>query len=230
MLAKCCSRTGTHELFPRFHAANGNAIKESFMRTISAAALGCAIAAGFASAAYAQGYAPSAPTSPMYIQLDAGASMFDTNMRGLTNNFDTGWSINGHLGRYMSRVFRTELELGYEEANTDQPGLKGTVSNFDIMANGLMDIPTQSSFTPYLGVGVGGARINADISQPSVLRSEDSEWAFAYQGIAGVDWHLTPRTALGVRYRYLDAQPVHVAGFHTDHNSGLASAGLKFTF
>ncbi|MFZ1990774.1 MAG: outer membrane beta-barrel protein [Alphaproteobacteria bacterium] len=122
------------------------------MRLTSAAALGYAMTT-LASAAFAQG----APASPIYVQLDAGASMYNTKIKGLTGNFDTGWSLDGRIGRYASRLFRTELELGYEEANTDQVGMKGTVSNFDIMANGILDIPTESSFTPYLGVGIGGA-------------------------------------------------------------------------
>jgi len=195
------------------------------MRLTSAAALGCAMTT-LASAAFAQ----DAPASPIYVQLDAGASMYNTKIKGLTGNFDTGWSLDGRIGRYASRLFRTELELGYEEANTSPVGMKGKVSNFDIMANGILDIPTESSFTPYIGAGVGGARIEADVTAPPIPRFDAADWAFAYQGIAGVDWHLTPQTALGVRYRYLDAQPVHLAGFKTEHNSGLASAGLKFTF
>jgi len=195
------------------------------MRLTHAAALGCALAA-FASPAFGQGE----PTSPIYVQLDAGASMYNTNIKGLTNKFETGWGIDGRIGRYASRVFRTELELGYEEANTSPLGMNGKVSSFDIMANGILDIPTESSFTPYLGVGIGGARIEADVTAPPIPRFDDAQWAFAYQGIAGVDWRLTPQASLGVRYRYLDAQPVHLAGFKTEHNSGLASAGLKFTF
>jgi opacity protein-like surface antigen len=156
--------------------------------------------------------------------------MYNTKISGLTDHFDTGWGIDGRIGRHLNQVFRTELELGYEAANTDQFGMKGKVSNSDIMANGILNIPTESSFTPYLGMGIGGARVEADVTAPPIPRFDDAEWAFAYQAIGGVDWHLSPRTSLGLRYRYLDAQPVRLGGFKTNHNSGLASAGLKFTF
>jgi opacity protein-like surface antigen len=216
---------GTHSMFPWFHAPDGNWHEEKFMHFVPGAALGCALAA-LATAAGAQGV----PASPIYLQLDGGASIYNTKISGLTDHFDTGWGIDGRLGRHVGRIFRTELELGYEEANTDVVGMKGKVSNFDIMANGILDIPTESSFMPYLGLGVGGTRVEADVTAPPVPRFDDAEWAFAYQALGGVDWQLNPHTTLGARYRYLDAQPVHLAGFKTDHNSGLASLGLKFTY
>jgi len=196
------------------------------MRLISGAAFGGLLAIACAAPVTAQ----TSSTSPLYINLDAGASMYNTKISGLTDHFDTGWGIDGRIGHHMNNAFRTELEFGYESANTNQSGMKGRLSNFDIMANGILDIPTQSSFTPYIGVGAGGARIEADVTAPPIPRFDDAGWTFAYQGLAGADWHLAPRTTLGVRYRYLDAQPVHLAGFKTDHNSGLASANLKFTF
>ncbi len=196
------------------------------MRFVHGAILGGALACTFAGGAAAQTYT----RSPIYLDLDAGASMYNTRITGLTDKFDTGWGIDGRFGTHLNHLLRTELELGYEAANTDQVGMKGKVSNFDIMANGILDIPTGSSFTPYLGMGVGGAHVEADITAPPVPRFDKADWTFAYQAIGGVDWHLTPRASFGIRYRYLDAQPVRLAGFKTDHKSGLASAGVKFTF
>lgn len=196
------------------------------MRLIFGGAFCGALAVACATVTSAQ----TSNNAPIYIDLDAGAAMYNTKLSGLTDQFDTGWSLDGRIGRHVNRVFRTELELGYESADTDQFGMKGRVANFDIMANGILDIPTQSPFTPYLGVGVGGARIEADITAPPIPHFDAAGWTFAYQGFVGADWHLTPRTSLDLRYRYLDAQPVHLAGFKTDHNSGVASAGLKLTF
>src|SRR5690606_19662876 len=59
-------------------------------------------------------------------------------------------------------------------------------------------------FHPYLGVGVGGAKIKmGDIGPIGGTNFDDSQWTFAYQGILGLSATLAETFEAFVEYRYL---------------------------
>jgi len=176
------------------------------------------------------GPAQAAIGTQPYIQLDAGPSWFDTSIKGITDKFDTGWEVDGKVGTHLANTLRTELQLGYETADTNQAGVKGSVSNLNLMANGLFDLSRIGPLSPYIGAGLGAARINADIFAPPIPHYDDSQWAFAWQAMTGVNWRLTDRAAVTAGYRYFDADSKTIGGFKTDHNSNLVSVGLKLAY
>lgn len=72
------------------------------------------------------------------------------------------------------------------------------------MVNVLYDFNEPSTFTPYLGAGLGFSSIEADgfgvSAIPDVLN--DDATVFAYQFILGAGWDVSQKTELFVEYRY----------------------------
>lgn len=116
-----------------------------------------------------------------------------------------GLSYGGAIGFQYART-RTELEYRRMEASVDgvvySGGLviaPGPVVNDDLVAQALMsnvyfDLVNTTPLTPYVGVGVGGARVENELGE------RDS--VFAYQGRAGVELAVGERFAIGAEYVY----------------------------
>jgi len=129
--------------------------------------------------------------------------------------YDLGWTAGANAGYAWGNNWRTEVEGDYREANVDKlkgpgaSGSRGEFSSYDAMLNQIYDFNNSSRFTPYLGVGVGAvwqtARHIGTVFAPNVSIKKDDVVDFAYQGIAGVEYDLTPQAALGLRYNYLGA-------------------------
>ena len=107
---------------------------------------------------------------------------------------------------------RAELEgtLNRSAEDKEVDGDETTKVKTDVkalMLNGYYDIPTGTAFTPYVGAGVGVARLK------TTVKDQDDEGAFkdklsatnlAYQLGAGVAYELTENWALDLGYRYAD--------------------------
>ena len=162
--------------------------------------------------------------------------------------FDRGWALFGSIGYAFENRIRVELELGYRDNEFDQLydsssspiDSGGGLSEFSIMANLLYDIPLGKRWSVSLGGGVGMDRANLKVD---TLDFDDSEWRFAYQGIAGVNYAIGERTQLFLNYRFLhvdapeftwyeDVTPgiTHRTIFLSDINKQSVSLGLRFAF
>lgn len=129
-------------------------------------------------------------------------------------SFDPGFRIAGALG-YDFGAFRAEGEIGYRTNDAADgsivglgPGpLEGDVSVLSFMANGYYDFHSaDSSLVPYLGVGLGLASIDANISAPLLAPfpqiMDDSATVFAYQFMVGLGFNVSPATTITADYRY----------------------------
>jgi len=146
--------------------------------------------------------------------------------------FSNGWAVIGALGYQMGNGFRVELEPGYRRNSADSTTTNvgdrdadGRLSALSLMTNAIYELPLTFGLRPYLGVGIGGARLSADFSIPNVagadLSVDDEDWVFAYQGIAGLGFALSDTVTLGIDYRYFKTQD-------PEFNSNRAGAGGKW--
>ena len=88
----------------------------------------------------------------------------------------------------------------------------GTIDSAGFMGNLLYDFMPDNRWTPYLGGGVGAARVTInDISFPfaSPQTFSGNDWRFAYQGIAGVKYAFTPAWSGSLDYRYFATTDAH---------------------
>jgi opacity protein-like surface antigen len=131
---------------------------------------------------------------------------------------DTGFALNGAIGRYLDdiRVLRLEVEGLYDNADVNNFGgtkAAGTLSNIGLMFNFLYDIQTGSSWIPYLGGGIGYSHVNMDnvtIAGVTVLDGTDN--VFAYQFKAGIAYQFNPSMAVTLGYRYYGTDNLSFGG------------------
>jgi len=82
----------------------------------------------------------------------------------------------------------------------------GELRTFTLMANAWYDFDMGSSFTPYIGGGVG----YADNELKHGLLANGTGGDFAWQLGAGVNYKIGDKTSVGLGYRYLDAGDIEV--------------------
>jgi OOP family OmpA-OmpF porin len=193
------------------------------------------------SAAFAQ------QTSGPYIGAAGGLNIVrdsDVSGTGIDTDveFDNGWAALGTVGYGFGNGLRLELEAGYRDNDVDgisgQTGVSGDVNVWSGMLNLLYDVPTGTSFTPYIGAGLGYARVKVDGAGPvngAAASVDDSDGVFAYQGILGMAYGLTPNLKIALDYRYFATQdPEFGTSAGTDVDSEYAAhtvmLGLRWEF
>lgn len=84
-------------------------------------------------------------------------------------------------------------------------------SEWLFLANGYVDLGTWWCLTPYVGAGVGVARINIssfqDVNTPNAgvaFAPDNAKWNFAWAVHAGVSYKISKSLSVDLSYRYLD--------------------------
>lgn len=129
-------------------------------------------------------------------------------------DFEDDWMAGLGAGYGFQNGFRLEGELSYRQ--NDFSDFDGDARALALMANLFYDFNRGGRFQPYLGVGVGGARVETE-GLVGPLSWDDDDTVFAYQGLAGVAIPLTERLALDIGYRYFAAPDV---GFEAAFDTG----------
>lgn len=166
----------------------------------------------------------------------------DLDSATTSQEVDLDRSIVGNvaIGHGYGNGVRTELEIGFRENDVDSisGGGSGTgdVGTWSVMANALYDVAVDGPLKPFFGIGAGIARLDASGATPSTGTSiDDSDTAFAWQGMAGVAYAVNERVKLTLGYRYFsvpDADLNNNAGtsFETDYASHDVLFGLRYSF
>jgi OOP family OmpA-OmpF porin len=194
------------------------------MRSFKLALLVAAPAIAIASGAHAADANDSdlAQSNGWYMSASLGlAFMENSSNRSGTANFDLspsnpGFAVTGALGKELGNGFRAEGELGYRQIGMDHGTVystggtgistgpaSGNANAFSVMGNGYYDFATDTPIKPYVGAGVGFARVAlSEVGVGAGSAVNDSDVAFAYQAMGGVSYQLTPRGTLFTEYRY----------------------------
>ena len=166
----------------------------------------------------------AADQNGLYARITAGWNISqDQDFSTLGGNIDTaldsGYALSAALGHDYGHI-RGEIELSYRENEVDSHKLSGaTVANstgetsaLALMANGYYDFDTQTKITPYVGAGLGFARV--DVKDYAGGGNNDvadgDETVFAYQVIAGLEYPVTARTSVTGEYRYFATTDVDI--------------------
>ena len=200
-----------------------------------------------------------------YASLDAGTVFLKdsdvTSANPLNNSnieFDTGYGVHGALGHSWGG-FRLEGEVSYRKNDLDIiefdifPGIPvpidGDVSALGFMANAWYDFNTGSPWKPFIGGGLGVARISVNdvaitsltllgvsipLAAPEPL-ADDDDWVFAYQFGAGIGFEVTPTTTISLGYRYFATADPDFTGvgdvpFDAEYRSHNIEIGLRVSF
>ncbi len=175
-------------------------------------------------------------------------------------------ALYGAIGKYFDKGFRGEVELATRTqevegltnigANFPSSGALGDFSVTTLMLNAYKDfsIDAAGRLNPYLGAGVGVARVRPDfdnlgataattpggmnISNDIVIA--DKDYVAAVQGMAGLTFDFTENMMLDVRYRYLLTDeadfgayvntPGPLATIDSDYDAHEFTAGFRWNF
>ncbi len=229
---------------------------------LKAALFAAAATSLVASAAHAEGLygAIGAGITQMVVDRDLESQapagvFFDSDA-----DYDNGIGIYTALGYKYASNWRTELEFSYRSndirhltgdglgfSGWPEGTISGDVSSYNFLANLIYDFDMGSSFvTPYVGVGAGISRLKADYSGTNPVAAfglttiaiDDGDLNFAYQGIAGLAFHLAENLMLDVSYRYFATEEADFtgtlaggpAGFRSEYATHNLFAGLRWSF
>jgi OmpA-OmpF porin, OOP family len=196
-------------------------MKNSIKTTLALAALvaggaGTANAEGWygrADVGYGIGGEADVETAPRPMDLKSDM----TQGVGLGYAFDSGLRFEGELSHRFNQI---------------TPDV-GVVTDGDIhawagMLNGYYDFNSGGDVQPYLGVGVGVARLNGTANGPYAFNDTDTRLAF--QGMAGLAFSLSEQLSLDVGYRYFVARNAEFGARTVDYDAQSVNVGLRYQF
>ncbi|PSJ60448.1 porin family protein [Mesorhizobium soli] len=173
-----------------------------------------------------------------------------------TKSFDSGdlrgaFSLGGGVGYQMTSYLRTDLTVDYwfkskftghtscdNCASTDTSKMSALL----LLANAYVDLGTWNGFTPYVGAGIGGARVKWDdlhnvIDSDDTIHKGTSNWRFAYALMAGASYCLTNNLAFDAGYRFSHINGGRMfqfngagPGFDKGFNTHEVRGGLRYSF
>lgn len=180
------------------------------------------VAAAVCVAVVASPWAAGAADKGFYVGAAGGYNVpFDSDIGSNEADLESDWAGLGALGYAFANGLRLEGEFGYRTNDVDSlsghSGTSGDIDTTTFMTNLLYDFDRFGwPVTPYVGVGVGAARVASSITATTPAnRINDSDFGFAYQGILGASMALNRYLALTADYRF-----VHVPDFTLRNSAG----------
>ena len=143
------------------------------------------------------------------VTTDAGISiMHDFELGGRDLTFDPGLRLDIAPQIRFTSQFAAELNTGViwnTFAAIESVPLKGDHFQVPLFLQGVWTIPLRYSTKPFLGVAVGGVYDHSTIDtfNGNGVGLRESGLYPAFQGVAGAEWQLTDRLAIGIVYKYL---------------------------
>ena len=152
----------------------------------------------------------------VYLNADVGSALQQNTQfhqstgPTLDATFNPGVRADIDLGYNLNDTWAVEFETGVNWNSINNVGgveLKSISESLNIytiplLANVIYKFPTQSSWTPYVGMGVGGVVSMADFGN-ATSDSSATCFTFAWQAEAGLKYALTKNVSIGVAYSKL---------------------------
>jgi opacity protein-like surface antigen len=132
--------------------------------------------------------------------------------------FDTGYGGGLAIG-YDFGPARLEVEGSYRNSNAEEGDADLKIRT--LMVNGYADFQTGSMTTPYLGAGIGYAKVDVE---------GDDDEVFAGQLAAGVLFAVSPAVAVDLGYRFLMTDDPKIGGADLEVRQHTASLGVQVRF
>jgi OmpA-OmpF porin, OOP family len=160
--------------------------------------------------AQTSGFYLSGGVGPAYTE-KTGLREFNGPLSGVKVHFDPGFQFRFTAGYRITPWLATELETGVTYNNIDSitgaSEANGSLVNAPLLANLVVQCPsTKCRLTPYIGGGLGGSSAVLDAHDITIngvtLSGTKSDGVFAYQGFAGLRYHIDNHMSVSLAYRY----------------------------
>lgn len=170
--------------------------------------------------------AASAQDTGWYVRGDLGGN-FQGEVDGSPKaKADDGWIASAGAGYALGNGFRAEGELAYLDSDL-KGATGGDTTTLGAFANGYYDFDTGGKLQPFVGAGLGFAKVEVD--SPLV---DDDDTGFAYQLKAGLGYKFNERLTGEAAYRYLGVTDVTLGSgvnrLDGDFTSQAVTVGLRY--
>jgi opacity protein-like surface antigen len=143
-------------------------------------------------------------------------------------------------GGYRFGAFRLEETLGYSSSDAKTADT-GHARFFNLTISGFADIPVSEVLVPYVGGGMGAARVDSTLSWNDVNsgdRFDSRAWGPFWHLDAGVGFHLGRRVTLEVGGRYARSFSMRKLGHDigndfaplTGYQAVMGTVGIRYAF
>jgi opacity protein-like surface antigen len=123
--------------------------------------------------------------------------------------------FGGVGGGFKSKWLRTDVTFDYNSAlkytgTIAAPGdVTAKMTAWSALFNGYIDLGTWYRMTPYIGAGAGAAMVNVSdyastAAPPFAGGLSRAQWNFAWAGMAGIGFVISPNTVIDLGYRYIN--------------------------
>jgi outer membrane immunogenic protein len=151
---------------------------------------------------------------------------------------NTGIAVTGAVGMRLMPKVRGEVEYAYRTAGLDKvtsnvgnAGLQGDININSLMFNAYYDHDTASSWTPYVGGGLGVAWTKADgFGGLGAVFSNQTVSDVAYQVMAGLAYDVSAEVDLNVGYRYFGTSDADFTLLSASIDTHAIEFGMRYSF
>lgn len=188
-------------------------------------------------------------TSPFYLNADVGGSLqqsMSLKNLGARIGFNAGTRGDVSFGYNIINQLAVEFETGFiwNSINNSGPQIISPVADradlyqVPLLANLVFKVPLRCGLTPYIGAGAGGDVSTLQLTRGSFDDSfdhhrSDTDFTFAYQGMAGLKYALGWNMEVGVGYKFFGTLDHSYFGDQSDlyvHTSPTLSHSILATF
>ncbi len=148
---------------------------------------------------YGWGRIDSAQAAPTFPNPTSGLGNAATG--GVGFGIKRGWIRTDVTADYLS-------DMKYRGTVATPDDVTAKMSAWSVLLNGYLDLGSWYRVSPYLGAGVGAARVKTSDYQstvsPPLTGGSNSQWNFAWAAMAGVGFAVSSNMIADVGYRYLN--------------------------
>lgn len=152
--------------------------------------------------------------------------------------FETGYGFSGVVGHYFN-PWRIEGEISYRENDYDKVGVDGgqkvnvggSMKSLGVLVNGYYDFNLAEGISPFLKIGVGGARLDTDaVTGGGVSIRDDDSWQFAYQLGFGIGWQAMKVLTVDLSYCFFATLNPDFKGLEMEYQTHNILLGIRYSF
>jgi len=146
------------------------------------------------------------------LNVDIDETSLNSTGREVTANFDKDTSFSSAFGYKYGNGFRLEGEYISTDNDTDSvifngnnfssANVSGSLETKSVFLNAIKNFNHGLTYSPYIGVGIGYTDVESTIGYGPTANITDSDNAFSYQFLAGLDVNLSKKITGFIEYRY----------------------------
>ena len=178
--------------------------------------------------------------------MPSSSILADRNNSSASLSYDsTGTAVSAFLGHQFGVGLRVEEEVFYKRAVANKFTYSGITTDIDsnVWSIGAMsnlyydwyhnvEVMDGYSFSPYIGAGIGFARVNmSEVAiNSNAIWNSGSDTSLAYQVCIGSGVRITKDIILDISYRYFDTKDIKIDQIKTGFSNHNVILGIRYVF